>query len=161
MTSGEKELVAEVFNESIDLDAVTIYNENYIPKQRKFVFSPDGNIYYPEDDSRYANDISTLDINSQALLLHEMTHVWQHQSGRNIHIIGFFQLALKFVSRGAYDPYTLPSVLPPDRSYHDYNTEQQGDIVRNYFYITKGHRGRNDETSREVYENIIPFLDKK
>ncbi len=74
-----------------------------------------------------------------------MTHVWQHQKGINV--------VLARILRGGYE--YLP--LVPGRAFEDYGIEQQGDIVRDYFFLRFG-RPVEGAPDLEAYERLIPFV---
>lgn len=57
----------------------------------------------------------------------EMVHVWQHQLGYAVRWNGLF------VSSKGADAYVY--TLEPGTSISDYNMEQQGDIISDYYMI--------------------------
>ena len=65
----------------------------------------------------------------QGLFIHEMTHVWQHQHGVNVLLVGAYQQAKQFLVGDQYDYH-----LAPGKMFKDFNIEQQGDIIRDYYW---------------------------
>ncbi|CRM65181.1 hypothetical protein [Pseudomonas sp. 37 R 15] len=59
--------------------------------------------------------------------MHEMTHVWQYQLGYDVKVAG-----LKVTSKGAK---AYKYQLTEGRGLSDYNMEQQGEIVSDYYMI--------------------------
>ncbi|MDF3931929.1 type VI secretion system tip protein VgrG, partial [Pseudomonas citronellolis] len=77
--------------------------------------------FYKDDFSSTAND------RDKALFMHEMTHVWQYQLGYRVK-----WHALWVTSRGA-SAYQYQ--LAASGTLSDYNMEQQGEIISDYFMI--------------------------
>ncbi len=81
MTAGEKTLATTVYKTQINFNKVKIFNRKWTflqPKTR--AMAPNGNIYYPAENSDYSVDFSTegVDIHKKATFIHELAHVWQH-----------------------------------------------------------------------------------
>jgi len=74
-------------------------------------------------------------------LIHELTHVWQTQHG--IFVATKIWRALHSIAGNPY-AYGGESGLEEDakhgRHFRDYNTEQQGDICRDYYLAKKAAR---------------------
>ena len=79
----------------------------------------------------------------QALFIHEMVHVWQHQQGV------FLPLARHPFARYDY-------ILRPGKSFARYGIEQQAEIVSHYFLLTTGARLKNGYGVAD-YEGLLPF----
>ncbi len=109
--------------------------------------APNGNIYFDPDGNLYRDDFGSADISFQALFIHEMTHIWQHQQGTNVAARGLFNRSYNY----------LP--LKPGKAFSDYGIEQQGDIVRDYFYLKNGYNLKN-RPLLDVYRKLIPFVDE-
>ena len=107
--------------------------------------APDGNIYYHSEDKTYSDDFSKSDINVRGTFLHEMTHVWQHQQGINVR---------RAVFNREYN--YLP--LKQGKSFRSYSLEQQGEIVRDYYFLkTINWRAKGNNTALQEYEAMLPF----
>ena len=74
-----------------------------------------------------------------------MIHVWQHQEGINVRVRGIFQ------RRYEYLPFE------ESKAFSDYGIEQQGDIVRDYFYLLNGY-SKSAWPPIEKYRALIPFV---
>ena len=83
--------------------------------------SPDGDVYFPEPI--YRADFSA-NASDMGLLVHELTHVWQIQSG--VHL-KFWRL----MQGGVYD-YGRVS---PSRKLQSYTIEQQASIVGDWYRL--------------------------
>lgn len=126
-------LARTVFAEAIDYRRVKIFNRsNYVTGTVKKLLglqsvaeAPNGNIYYIHDHL-YADDIAALPY-KQPVYLHEMTHVWQHQSGVNLlraAATEYHRTAPDFSAAYAYDLTGKPFAF--------LGIEQQAEIVEDY-----------------------------
>ena len=98
----------------------------------------------------YSKDFSMEIFEAKRDFIHELTHVWQFQQGKNL-IAG---AVLARVARGATYPY-LP--LDPNKVWDDYNLEQQGTIAEDYFWLL--HRPpRPSMPNRSWFKSILPWL---
>lgn len=127
LTTGEIRLAAAIFGNRIDYAAVRIFD------------SPGGilghitsstalrNDIRIHDPSRYAPDFSQAPRALQGLFLHEMTHVWQYQSGRN-----FAQELVSDLARHGFDRWAVYEYALNQPRLSDYSTEQQAHMVATY-----------------------------
>jgi hypothetical protein len=128
LTKGEIELAKTVFGNSVDYSKVRLYHRHYpilgIGHDDNTAVTPDGNMYYPT--AIYENDFSK---GNRGLFMHEMTHVWQKQHGRDPQLEG---IGLGISSFGNYaSAYEFK--LDPKKDFKDYNIEQQGRLIERYF----------------------------
>jgi hypothetical protein len=129
LTVGEINMLKGVFGNSIDYSSVTIFEG---PAIRPFSIA--GQIYF--DNSKYVDDFSAngILINRKALLVHEMTHVWQSQHGYDVLLNGGALQAIYVNHQNdshIINPYNY--VLDSNKSFKDYNMEQQAKMIQNYF----------------------------
>ena len=88
LSEGEISLAKGVFGDSIDYSTVRLRDEDYVPWQGKdYVMAPNGHIYFGEE-LRGVADWSLESLQRQGLFIHEMPHVWQHQHGVNVLLVG-------------------------------------------------------------------------
>lgn len=156
LTAGEKSLVRSVFADAIQgLDQVEIRNRRFIFFQPAGItMAPNGHVYPGEDLWRVA-DFSQEPPRLQALLIHEMTHVWQHHTGMWVIARGLFSAI------AAYD-----YVLCPGKPFERYPMEQQATIVEDYLRSLQGvthtplYRGPGWRAipPPAVYAALIPWL---
>ncbi|QEY71491.1 PAAR domain-containing protein [Pseudomonas denitrificans (nom. rej.)] len=130
LTSGEIAMARIVFKDSIDYSQVKIHHGGwwlFLGLQNTAV-TPNGEMYFPQKTYLYSDDFSsTNDDRDKALFIHEMTHVWQYQLGYWVK-----WHALWVTSRGA-SAYEYQ--LNPSKKLSNYNMEQQGEIISDYFII--------------------------
>jgi hypothetical protein len=89
-----------------------------------------------------------MDLHRKAWLVHELTHIWQYQQGHTVP-----ELALDAAKRD-YDyggEQALRKAIIDGKRLGDFNFEEQGDILRDYYYA----RERGQDTS--AYQ---PFVDQ-
>lgn len=130
LTQGEIALARKIFGNKIDYTKVkVIHNKAYFFQQRGRIMTPDGNIYAP--DKSYSTDYFTKAtpdgrtlLSTQALFLHEMTHVWQSQQGMWVKTRGLNR---------TYD-YNLDEVGA--ELFTNYGIEQQAMLVQDYYTLS-------------------------
>ncbi|MCH8684561.1 vgr related protein [Pedomonas mirosovicensis] len=127
LTLGEKALAAAVFGQALDTRRVTVRGRKWwLFQPRRTVMAPNGHIYFHPRCPFYRHDFGIAPLSLQALFIHELTHVWQYQSGRNL-----------ILSRGPFARYRyLP--LTPGKPFAKYGIEQQAEIVRHGFVLSRG-----------------------
>ncbi|WP_420137286.1 vgr related protein [Sphingomonas sp.] len=126
-----------IFGQAIIWDRIRLHRSKWWPFQpRNYVMAPDGHIWFHPDDGLWREDFSTAHPRLQALLIHELTHVWQHQRG--LYLI----LRRHPLCRYAY-------TIQPGRPLQAYGIEQQAMIVEHAF--TARHNGR----PRPVLEALL------
>ncbi len=121
LTLGEIALVTEMFGTSIDTAPVTINARRWWPLQpKRVVMAPDGHIWCHPEGGLFRDDYSAEPLHLQRLFIHEMTHVWQHQSGI------FLPLRRHPFCRYAY-------TLTKGKPLRAYGLEQQAEIMADAF----------------------------
>jgi hypothetical protein len=135
---------------------VLVHNEKWYwwqPENR--AMSPNGEIYarglsYSCDYSSVPNGQYDL-LDTQAMFVHEMTHVWQSQSGVNMILNGLNR-------RYDYNFTQLGTI-----AFTQYGIEQQAQLVQDYFSLLNGRkrvdkRGNRMPSLQQCYEVISPYL---
>ena len=116
--------------------------------------TPNGEMYFPEAIYQYDFASPELSPRWAALFMHEMVHVWQYQMGYGVKRHG-----LTVTSQGS-SAYAYR--LAPDSRLSDFNMEQQGDLMSDYYMICVRNDnanalnpGKDPKLLRKVME---PFL---
>ena len=144
LTDGEIALARTVFGGAIDYARVRIHRRKWAFFQpRHIVMAPLGHIHFHPEGARYREDFGAADIASQALFIHEMTHVWQHQSG--------LFLPLRRLPWARYD-----YCFTPGRPLARYGIEQQAMLVQHAFMMRRGAAVPGAPSLAEI-EAILPF----
>lgn len=130
LTQGEIALCQGVFANLIDYSKVLVMNHPYLPWQPKYMFmAPQGYIHVRHIN--YKLDFSRENLSYQAIFIHEMAHIYQHQQNIPVLLKGAFLQTAYFLSLQRYNPYKY--TLKTGKKFFDYNIEQQGDIARDIF----------------------------
>lgn len=126
LTPGEVALAASMFGGAIDYALVRIVHRKWAFFQPpNVVMAPLGRIHFHPRGGLYRPDFAEAPLDLQALFVHEMVHVWQHQCG--------IYLPLRRHPWCRYD-YTLV----PGRPFARYGIEQQAEIVADAFRLRHG-----------------------
>jgi len=144
LTPGETALARTVFGNAIDYARVRIHRRKWAFFQpRHIVMAPMGHIHFHPEGSRYRDDFAAADLQSQALFIHEMVHVWQHQRG--------IFLPLRRLPWARYD-----YVFTPGRPLARYGIEQQAMLVQHAFQLRHGGAVPGAPPPAQI-EAILPF----
>jgi len=142
LTGGEQKLARHVFGDTLNVRNVKVI-EHFMKAGNldDTAITPFGSIYFPADDFRadyigndIRNPIAAVPDPSNPFkqkhddahwFLHELAHVWQHYVGIRVGLRGAFVHAKP-------NPYVYGS-SPAKPDLLDYNIEQQGDIICDYY----------------------------
>lgn len=128
LTPAEAALTRSVFGDAIDPSRVTVRRRKWFPFQpRDTVMAPCGHLHFHPKTDLYRDDFDAADLSAQGLFVHEMTHVWQSQTR------GKYYLPLM---RHPFCRYRY--AFDPCKPFQDYGLEQQGEIVRHAFLLSRG-----------------------
>jgi hypothetical protein len=145
LTLAERRLASSVFGSAIDYDRVRLCNDKWAFFQpRHIVMAPRGAIHFHPKGGLFCDDFCGKDASDQGLFIHEMTHVWQYQSGINL-----------VLRRHPFCRYSYS--LKPGWPLRRYGIEQQAEIVRHYFLLREGEEVAG-ATSLASYQSILPFM---
>lgn len=144
LTTGERAAAREVFADALDYDRIRLYDRAFMPLQpRGTAIAPNGAIYFRRCDCL---DDFAVGWRSMAWLVHELTHVWQHQTGVWVMLRGMVERRYRY------------GRLDPTRRLERWGIEQQAAIVEDWFRITRGHPPHRGSGSAADYRAVIPFL---
>lgn len=133
LTPGERALARQVFGDAIDYERVRVHGRNFVFWQGgHYIVTPNGHLYLGRR-LRRLTDFSAAGLAVQALFIHEMTHVWQHQRGVPVLWLGAIEQVKHFLGFNQYR-YRLEA----GKALTAYKLEQQGDILRDYFLARMG-----------------------
>lgn len=130
LTPNEIQLAAKVFGNQLNYSIIRVFNIPYLPWQPVGLFmAPTGHIFVNPEN--YRQDYSLENLSYQSIFIHELTHIYQHQKHINVLLKGALLQIAYYLSFQHYNPYAYQFI--PQKSFWDYNIEQQGDIARDIF----------------------------
>lgn len=145
LTVGERALAAEAFGDALTLATIRFLPAPW-PFDRAFVpgrwFGRDW-IVWPRPG--LPDDLATAPLRLQAMLIHELTHVWQAQQGVNL-------LTGKIRAGDRPSSYEYPVGM--DCDWVGLNIEQQAMVVEHRFRLTRGLPTPGDAT---FYDRVCPI----
>lgn len=145
LTPGERALAADAFGIAVGLDTVRFLKSPW-PFDRAFVagrwFGRDW-IVWP--GRGLPIDFAVAPLGMQAVLIHELVHVWQAQQGVNL-------LTGKLRAGDSAASYTYP--LIDDCVWEGLNIEQQAMVVEHRFRLSRGGRVPADLA---FYDRVCPL----
>jgi hypothetical protein len=146
LTPGECSLATSVFGDALHTGPVRIVGRKWWPLQpRGTVMAPDGKVWVHPESPWMSADYSSEPIATQALFIHELTHVWQVQRWGRWHLL---------LLRHPFCRYRYR--LVPGRPFARYGLEQQAEMVRHLFLLRRGSRPAG-AASLEALEKVVPF----
>jgi hypothetical protein len=126
LTAGEIAMVRPFFAGSIDYTKVRVVPERYFLLQPADTYmTPNGNIYAPGPLFQADFSLPAVDASLRAIFVHEMMHVWQHQSGLDLIVGG----VVEFLRQGGDYARAYPYLLAAGRDLLDYGLEQQAALI--------------------------------
>jgi hypothetical protein len=128
LTAGERALLAPLFRDAVNYDAIRIVPARAFRFQGPRTLVTIGDVVYAPPEV-YSQDFAQDGAHRQAVLVHEVTHVWQHENGISV-IAG--ALRAFFATGGRYSR-AYRYQLAPGRDLLEYGIEQQASIVEHYF----------------------------
>lgn len=146
LTHGERALAKGVFGDAIDYDRVEIRRRKWVFFQpRHVVMAPMGHMHFHPLGDIYCDDFCETPVERQGLFIHEMVHVWQAQRRGRWFLV---------LMRWPFDRYSY--TLKPGWPLERYGLEQQAEIVRHHFLLSKG-RTVPGAAGIKAYRAILPF----
>jgi hypothetical protein len=145
LTRAERALAASVFGPALDAAPVTVRRERWwLLHPCRVIMAPDGHLWcHPGGGTWRACFATDPDPWVRAHFVHELVHVWQHQTGR---------LRWWRYPPGARYRYRLV----PGRRFGAYGLEQQAEMVRHAFLLRAGVRLAN-AAPYAALARLIPF----
>jgi hypothetical protein len=142
LTIGEKAEARAVFGEALNLDRVRVHaRPRFFFQPKGTAMSPNGHVYYHARDCRADFACGPAPM---AWLIHELAHVWQHQTGQWVLLRGMVE------RRYDYGRLTMAS------RFADFGLEQQASIVEDYYRQTMGLAPRHGEGALAAYKRLVP-----
>jgi uncharacterized Zn-binding protein involved in type VI secretion len=158
LTSGELAMAQSIFKDSIDYSTVKVHREEYLPfglQPDDTAMTPNGEMYF--NPQYYKEDFSLSstpdDLPNNHWFMHEMVHVWQYQLGYWVKLHGMLLHPGRLWGLLG-NPYEYS--LTPTSKLQDFNMEQQGDIIADYYAWVTGNPVRSN--SGRSIKSVTPYL---
>ncbi len=147
LNSDEERELRRVFGGSLNYGEIKISFNAPIMTAGNYARTPHNTVYFPAEEAAEAQNKTQ---GYFTFLVHEITHVWQHQHGISVGE----KLGHAIRGSSAYEyggEAGLRQAQQEGRHFGDFNTEQQGDICADYYRIITGQRSGD----RALYEYFI------
>lgn len=145
LSPGELRLAGGMFGTAIDFARVRIHNRKaYFFQPAGTAITPNGEIYFPPQS--YQADFSRT-VGDAAWLIHELTHVWQHQRGMWVRVRGMLNRR-----------YAYGDLSRAQKAFTSFGIEKQASIVADCFLLRHKARPTRGSGALADYERLIPFL---
>lgn len=142
LESHEASIAQEVFGDALDISVLTLAEGGLLGAfgvartLPRLVTFPKGVLTKPQHQARY-----------ERWLVHELTHAYQYQHGRSV--LSLLPTAMAgFFVKSLYDYGGAEGLA--GKAFGDFNTEQQANIVADYYYLSRYEPSR-DLSAYEPY----------
>jgi hypothetical protein len=145
LTAKEIALGKDIFGESIDYQVIRIDENSHTARRLR---------------AKYVsfNTINSWGKMSSDVFIHELVHIWQYQRLGSVYIAEALAAQRSQAGYNYGGIEALRNALKEGKTLRDFNFEQQGDIVQDYYLITQGYRaqwGAAQQKDAGVYWKII------
>ena len=127
------ERAADFFGPALDLGRVRVIGS-------RWVLGPRGSAWTCNTVVRFRRPIRADDLPSEATLIHELGHVWEHRAGQTQLLSGFLeQIGRRFRRRDPYD-YGGPAGVRTAESLMRFSKEGQAQLISELWKAEHGYR---------------------
>ncbi|RYF01637.1 MAG: hypothetical protein EOO77_33040 [Oxalobacteraceae bacterium] len=145
LTQGELGMIGWMFGRVPGVERARIFPLNFWwPYPNDRAMTPNGNIYFPNQDFRDDFSLPTVPIELRALFMHEATHLYQH-----------YALGMWLMLKGPFDR-NYGYRLEKGKALRGYGIEQMGQIVQDYYTLRNGGRPRLRGVRPDDYADAVP-----
>lgn len=136
------------FTESFDIRAVELIDRPHNPFARRKILCRGSRLYWPN----HPKDFTRTQIIIRSLLVHELCHVWQYETGR--------LSALRYLIDPRNWVYTY--VVRSGATFDDYPTEKQADLLQDWYLVNSGanpirFNPKGDQPTKDWLNKTVPF----
>lgn len=159
LTTGEITLAKSVFGDSIDYARVRIHDTRVLPtwlQNPHRAMALLNNLSFPGTSA--SADFSRETPQRQALFIHEMTHVWQHQNR-------VLSTLLSFIGDRLRNPFSQAAayrhLLMEQKDLTQYRMEPQACIIQDHFLLSRFNisAAHRDARRNGADEKLLPLYD--
>ncbi len=148
LTPDEISLFPRAFTETLDMARLRLINRTHNPFASGKILVRGYDIYWKD----YPENFIDKPICEQAVLAHELCHVWQYTTGR--------LSAWRYITQPENWVYGYD--FDPSKTFDDYATEKQADLFQDWYSLNNGHpanRHRADSLAPNLVQinAVVPF----
>ena len=136
------------FTQAFDIRAVEFIDRAHNPFARNKILCRGPRLYW----QNHPQDFTREPLIIQSLLVHELCHVWQYETGR--------LSAARYLldPRNWFYAYTVRA----DAKFDDYPTEKQADLLQDWFLVNSGgkplrHNSKDGSPTKDWLNAVVPF----
>lgn len=149
LTDAEIRSLPAGFTAKFDIRAVTLIDRAHNPFARNKILCRGPRLYWPNHPRDFTRETLIL----QSLLVHELCHVWQYETGR--------LTAVRYL----LDPrnWIYSYAVREDAVFDDYPTEKQADLLQDWFLVNSGSQPRRYAKTNGKFPSkgwlnkVVPF----
>jgi len=148
LSASEKALFPTDFCNKIKISNVILISRAHNPFASGKILTRNDDIYWPNCPVNFTKE----SISIQALLMHELCHVWQYHTGR-LSAIGYITSPSRWKYRYSFKP---------EKKFDDYPTEKQADLLQDWYLVNKGYQasnyaGKAVQPTKNQINKVVPF----
>jgi uncharacterized membrane protein len=161
LNRSETRRAYDVFGESLDYKKIKLatFSRLMTAPRRQMCRAVNNTIYLSRNMSNKSLPDSSTSIYTD-LLIHELTHCWQIQNGIPFRKQVATALRVVFNRRKPYNyggSKGLWEAIAAKKNFRDFNTEQQGDILRDYYCKTRHFSQKADTLPHTIFYRQVQF----
>ncbi len=148
LTGREIAILPDAFAAAFDVKSVTFIDRAHNPFAKNKILCRGFRLYWPNHPTDFTRETRII----QSLLVHELCHVWQYETGR---LTAFRYLV---------DPrnWSYSYRVRTDARFDDYPTEKQADLLQDWFLVNRGEPAlrfdpRGPRPTKDWLNTIVPF----
>ena len=148
LNSHEIAALPDDFTHSFDIKSVTFIDRAHNPFAKNKILCRGHRLYW----QNFPKDFTRMPLIIQSLLVHELCHVWQYETGR----LSAFSYLI--------DPrnWIYSYRVKPHAGFDDYPTEKQADLLQDWFLVNSGEaplrfNANGSKPTKTWLNEIVPF----
>ena len=148
LSAHEMRSLPSGFTQSFDIRAVELIDRRHNPFAQNKILCRGPCLYW----QNYPADFTRKPLIIQSLLVHELCHVWQYETGR----LSAFSYLI--------DPrnWIYNYVVKAETKFDDYPTEKQADLLQDWFLVNSGAKAlryspKGGTPTKNWLNSVVPF----
>lgn len=124
LSTPEIDALPAGFTQSFEIENVTLIDRAHNIFARNKILCRGPKLYWPDHPMDFTREPLII----QSLLMHELCHVWQYETGR--------LTAFRYIAGPRNWVYSY--AVKPNADFDDYPTEKQADLLQDWFLVNSG-----------------------